>query len=218
VHGGEDKDGFENIGRIISDTVFSYLKVSNNVEGFRGLDFGTGCGRVLVPLDHLCRENSLSRTAIEWYGSDIDRQAIAWCQKSLASIGKFVVNKPMPPLPFDNAFFDFVFSISVFTHIPEDMQFAWLAELNRVLKVGGAALLSTMPLDLAGRTLDKDQISYGFSYISGGKGTDGLPKFYQDSFHSRQYIEREWSRYFSIETYKERGVANHQDLVLCRRV
>ena len=217
VHGAEDKDSFEDIGRIISDTVFSYVKVNDNVERFRGLDFGAGCGRVLAPLDQLCRKN-LSRNVIEWYGSDIDRQAIAWCQKNLASTGKFVVNKPMPPLPFDNEFFDFVFSISVFTHIPEDMQFAWLAEINRVLKAGGTALLSTLPLDLAGKTLNKDQIAYGFHYSSGGKGTQGLPKFYQDSFHSRQYIEKEWSRYFSIEIYKEKGIANHQDLVLCRRI
>ena len=218
VHGTEDKDSFEDIGRIISDTVFGYLKVDDGVERFRGLDFGAGCGRVLVPLDRLCRKNSPSRNPIEWYGSDIDREAIGWCQKNLASTGQFVVNKPMPPLPFDDGFFDFVFSISVFTHIPEDMQFAWLSELRRVLKVGATALLSTLPIELAGKTLDKDQLSHGFYYIGGGKGTQGLPKFYRDAFHSRKYVEREWSRYFSIELYKEKGVANHQDLVLCRRV
>ena len=42
VHGAEDKDSFEDIGRIISDTVFSYLKVDDGVERFRGLDFGAG--------------------------------------------------------------------------------------------------------------------------------------------------------------------------------
>jgi SAM-dependent methyltransferase len=197
--------------------VFSYLKVTENTDTFRGLDFGVECGRVLVPLAQLCQNNS-ARDVIEWYGSDIDREAIAWCQKNLASVGKLVLNKPMPPLPFDDGFFNFVFSISVFTHIPEDMQFAWLAELNRVLKVGGVALFSTLRLELAGKALEKDQILRGFYYSPGGKGTEGLPKCYQDAFHSCQYIEREWSRYFSIESFKEKGIADHQDLILCKRI
>ena len=88
----------------------------------------------------------------------------------------------MPPLPFDNEFFDFIFSISVLTHIPEDMQFAWLAELNRVLKVGGTALLSTLPLDLAAKTLDEDQHCIRvLLQLRRQKGTQGLPKFYRDS-------------------------------------
>ena len=216
VHGAEDRDSFEAIGLAVSDAVFSYLKVNDDTATFRGLDFGAGCGRVLVPLNELCLKNALPK--IEWHASDIDREAIAWCQRNLASLGTFLVNNPMPPLPFDDQFFDFVFSISVFTHIPEDMQFAWLTELNRVLKVGGTALLSTLPLELVAKNLDAKQIYDGFYYSPGGRGTRGLPKFYQDLFHSRQYIEREWSRYFSIESYKEKGIAGHQDLILCKRV
>ena len=34
VHGAEDKDSFEDIGRIISDTVFSYLKALSALNGF----------------------------------------------------------------------------------------------------------------------------------------------------------------------------------------
>jgi len=217
VHGAEDLDSFLAVGDSVSRTVFECLprQVDPNAA-VRGLDFGAGCGRVLAPLSKLCQADP-AVGKVKWYGSDIDREAIAWCQKHLPETGAFVVNDPMPPLPFPDQFFDFVFSISVVTHIPEDMQFAWLADLRRVSKVGGRVLLSTLPIGLVADKLTGDEIAYGFYYAGGGKGTKGLPKFYQDSFHSRAYIEREWSRYFSIERFAEKGIAGHQDLVLCRR-
>jgi SAM-dependent methyltransferase len=218
VHGTDDIASYENVGRIVADTIFSYLNVKGDAAPFRGLDFGAGSGRVLIPLHELCRKNSTSGEPVEWFGSDVDRQAITWAQNNLGSIAKFVANDPMPPLPFPDQFFDFIFSISVFTHIPEDMQFAWLAELSRVLKIGGSALISTLSLDLLKNKLSEAELRKGFYYIDGGKGTDGLPRFYRDTHHSREYIEREWSRYFSIEAFKEKGIADHQDLVLCKRI
>jgi len=218
VHGAEELDGFEAIGNAVSKTVFDFLP--RTVAGdsvVTGLDFGVGCGRVLAPLARLCRQSPLAGK-VKWYGSDIDREAVAWCKRRLTAIGSFVVNDPMPPLPFPDQFFDFVFSISVVTHIPEDMQFAWLADLRRVAKVGGRVLLSTLPIGLIAESLTESERAYGFYYRGGGKGTKGLPKFYQDSFHSRDYVERAWARYFSIEDFIEKGIADHQDLVVCRRV
>ena len=218
VHGTDDLASYENVGRILANTVFSRLNMNGGAAPFRGLDFGSGSGRVLVPLHELCLKHSPSGEPVEWFGSDVDRQAIAWAQKNLGSIAEFVVNEPMPPLPFEDEFFDFIFSISVFTHIREDMQFAWLAELSRVLKIGGSALFSTLSLDLLKNSLSAAALRKGFYYIDGGKGTDGLPRFYRDTHHSRDYIEREWSRYFSIEIFKEKGIADHQDLIVCKRV
>jgi len=216
VHGAEDLTGFESIGALVSRTVFEYVGRGGDRESvLTGLDFGVGCGRVLVPLARLCRQDALRQ--VKWYGSDIDREAIGWCQRHLADVGSFVVNGSMPPLPFPDEFFDFVFSISVFTHIPEDMQFAWLADLRRVTKIGGRVLLSTLPIGLIAADLTEDEKAHGFYYKGGGKGTKGLPKFYQDSFHSRAYVEREWPRYFSIDSFVEKGIAGHQDLVVCRR-
>jgi SAM-dependent methyltransferase len=217
VHGSDDIASYQNVGRIVADTVFGYLNLKGDAAPFRGLDFGSGSGRVLIPLHELCLKRSSSEP-VEWFGSDVDRQAIAWAQKNLGSIATFVVNEPMPPLPFQDEFFDFIFSISVFTHIPEDMQFAWLAELRRVLKSGGSALVSTLSLDLLKNRLSDAELRKGFYYIDGGKGTDGLPRFYRDTHHSREYVEREWSRYFSIEVFKEKGIADHQDLIFCKRV
>lgn len=60
----------------------------------------------------------------EFYGSDIDPEAIAWCKEHHADLAQFVVTPTSPPLPFEDNYFDFIYSISVFTHMPEEMELA----------------------------------------------------------------------------------------------
>ena len=43
---------------------------------------------------------------------------------------RVVVNPPLPPLPFADGEFDLIWCGSVFTHLDEERQDAWLAELN----------------------------------------------------------------------------------------
>jgi hypothetical protein len=63
-------------------------------------------------------------------------------------------------------------------------------------------------------------VEEGLLFRSGTTGRlkmDGLPDFYQVAYHSRAYIEREWSRYFEILSYVPRGINDHQDAVLLRK-
>ena len=55
-------------------------------------------------------------------------------------------------------------------------------------------------------------------YYSVGQGTSGLPKFYQTSFHSENYIHDRWSDFFEIEKIVPKGIANHQDLIICKNI
>jgi predicted SAM-dependent methyltransferase len=48
-----------------------------------------------------------------------------------------------PPLLFSNNFFDFIYSISVFTHLSEETGLSWAKELYRVLKPNGILLITT---------------------------------------------------------------------------
>jgi SAM-dependent methyltransferase len=218
VHGSDDLAAFESIGRLVAANVFGrLLRVATDAADFRILDFGVGCGRVLRPLAELCNDTSLTSSPITWWGSDIDEEAIVWCRKFLSPIGEFAVNKPNPPLPFKNQFFDFVYSISIFTHLPEEMQFQWLAELRRVMKIGATALLSTHSFDLVPGLWKSDRVNGDFYYHL-GQGTDGLPEFYQTSFHSHDYIRAKWSKYFEITAIIPRGVAKRQDLIWCKRI
>lgn len=97
------------------------------------LDFGCGCGRV-------SRQWQKIYKAI--YGVDYNQKLVAWCQANLP-FGNFSTNKLQPPLEFENNTFGLVYALSVFTHLPEDMQYAWIKELSRVINPGGYLALTT---------------------------------------------------------------------------
>ena len=98
------------------------------------LDFGCGCGRVIRHLHAVARG--------QLHGTDYNREAIDWCRQSLR-FGKFEANGLWPPLPYMEGEFDLIYALSVFTHLPEALQVAWMSELSRVLKPGGHLLITT---------------------------------------------------------------------------
>jgi ubiquinone/menaquinone biosynthesis C-methylase UbiE len=216
----ENLQFFESTGRKLAANVFGQLmRVGPYGEDFRILDFGVGCGRVIRPLHELCLDAHLTDGKLHWFGSDIDAEAITWCRSVIESIGTFVLNSPMPPLPFDDQYFDFVYCLSIFTHLPEDMQFAWLSELRRVMRIGSFAVLSTHSTDLipAFVKVKLRNANPEFYYHVVGD-TEGLPSFYQASYHSHEYIHKRWSEYFAVRKIIPKGIACHQELVLCQRV
>ena len=150
------------------------------------------------------------------FGTDIDEEAISWCQNHLSNLAKFSRNSEWPPSQFPSDFFDFVYSISIFTHLPQAMQFAWLDELSRITKPGGVLFLTTHGMELLPVKENNDANKSGFYYYIGG-GTDGLPEFYQTAYHSHEYIRDEWSKYFEIVSILSKHINLHQDLIVCRR-
>src|SRR5262249_30073942 len=98
----------------------------------RILDFGCGVGRATRWL--AARAPGAAVAA-----SDVDPQAIAWLRENLPGVDARV-NGALPLLPFDDGSFDFVTAFSVFSHLDEAYQDAWLAELRRVT-VPGAVLV-----------------------------------------------------------------------------
>lgn len=177
IGGWDDPDHFLGVGRKIYWDLKRLLGgIDRTRESFESiLDFGCGCGRTLRFFPR--------RTGL--HGCDIDAEAIAWCRENLGERARFEVNSPDPPLPFADASFDFVYVISVFTHLPEDMQFRWWDELARVVKRGGVVLATAHGEQLLVGTEDqkRELREQGFLYVAGA-GTEGLPSFYQTAFHA----------------------------------
>jgi ubiquinone/menaquinone biosynthesis C-methylase UbiE len=219
VHGTSDAAGFGATGKIVALDVYAAVVPFLHMDRpLRILDFGCGCGRVLR---YLLKIAPLSKI----HASDVDHEAIDWCRESYQDEVRrghceFVVNGDAPPLPFSSDYFDLVCGISVFTHLPEKLQLQWLAELRRITKpeaflvfsVQSDALIRGHLTPENNRILDE----IGFYYFPYGS-TEGLPVYYQAAWHTRSYIERVWSKYFTIIDFVPAGVAGHQDLVLCMK-
>jgi SAM-dependent methyltransferase len=226
VAGTADREWFFKSGRQSSEDIKNGLAAigSRPQDCERILDFGCGCGRVLLWLKDFAATTAL-------YGTDIDSTAIDWA-RSHVPYAKFIVNQPLPPTEFPDAFFDFVYCHSVFTHIDEAYQDAWLGELQRVVKPGGRLLLSVsgeyafQQLEKTWRSRGADSSALraardlkGLLFIKDDNWTGGpFPDFYHTTFHTPAYVFAHWSRYFRIRAYIPQGSIAFQDYVLLERV
>ena len=166
----------------------------------RILDLGCGAGRMLRWLVDFAPEREI-------WGTDVSAEHILWCQRHLSPPFRFVTTTSCPHLPFEDRYFDLVYAGSVFTHISE-LADAWLLEIRRVLRPGGAAYLTVhdrrtielleqnpqRPLARRLSALPPDlrfwQQDFGMFTIERGFGS---LVFYDDRF-----IRRHWSRFFDV--------------------
>jgi SAM-dependent methyltransferase len=218
VHGAADAKSFLNIGRETAQTLKEALKLNQqDISTFENvLDFGCGCSRVL-------RWFKDYAGSTRFYGCDIDEEAIFYSKQALP-FARFHVTKPLAPLPYADEKFDLVSGISVLTHLNEDTQFFYLKELHRITKPGGIVFLSTNGGYVQRRYLSSVELNElkrnGIFFKCSSRGPfklDGLPEFYQDTFHTREYILDNWSKFFKILRISERGLNNYQDLVMLQK-
>jgi SAM-dependent methyltransferase len=136
VAGSPDADWFLRGGRLAAGSIRAALwRQERTIEELGAiLDFGCGCGRVV--------RNWIGLPGTDVFGSDMNEQAIEWCRRNLP-FATFESNGLAPPLAFETGRFDLVYALSVFTHLPEELQLLWIRELERVLRPGGFLLLST---------------------------------------------------------------------------
>jgi SAM-dependent methyltransferase len=98
----------------------------------RVLDFGCGCGRLTRFLD-----------PVRWdaHASEVNPDHVEWCRANMPDVD-IRLNGYAPPLAFGDGYFDFVFSLSIFSHLSEKMLGVWLRELARVSKPGGVVMVT----------------------------------------------------------------------------
>jgi len=174
------------------------------------LDFGCGCGRVLR---HWA---GLEGPAI--HGSDYNERLVGWCAANLSFVTASV-NGLAPPIQYEDGQFDLVYAISVFTHLPHDLERAWIDELSRITAPGGLLLLTTHGDSYADR-LDADERE---TYDSGepvvrwpGVAGSNLCT----TFHPESYIRTRFAQGFELLEHTPDGGtvgSRQQDLVVFRK-
>jgi SAM-dependent methyltransferase len=173
------------------------------------LDFGCGAGKTLRAIREIPR--------IRCVGVDVNARQIEWAERHLPGI-EFHVTGKEPPLPFEDGTFDLVYALSVFTHIPLELQRPWLTDLNRILRPNGL-LLATV----AGKghiisqlgsldVVEDGPVSLGPNDpgVSNASGLTGQ----QDVFQSRDEIVRVFGEELDLLSYV---ATTGQDMLVLRR-
>src|SRR5262245_13129545 len=173
------------------------------------LDFGCGCGRVI-------RHWAELDAAV--HGCDYNRRPIEWCRRNLA-FARFEVNALAPPLPYENRQFDLVYALSVFTHLPEPLLFAWMREMDRVLKREGLLVISTHGEPYLAELTPEDQARFrsGRAVVreqdSAGTNLCGV-------YLSEEYVRTRLAEGFRVIDFLPQGAKGNppQDLVLLQKI
>ncbi len=174
------------------------------------LELGSGCGRVLRTFA------DLKNTVL--YGSDYNPTLVHWCQKNF-HFANFILNQLEPPLNFEAEKFDFIYLISVFTHLPKKTQENWLKELHRVLKKEAYLLIT-----LHGEHLLQELSKYEKEkFIQNGyleRDADKPGSNHFGTFHTKDHFQEMIEGQFKVVDISYGGQPNHpyQDLYLLKKL
>lgn len=214
VHGQDSPEGFLAVGRrCAQDLEGAVRRQGRELASFTSiLDFGCGCGRTLLALADRWPQGRVS-------GTDIDPEVIDWCREHLPFMTADV-NTLMPPLRYADESFDFSYAISVFTHLDEAEQFAWLGELQRVCRPGGLVCLTVQGeycLQFSPDFTPEELRAAGFRFRERGDWSGKTGDHSRMAFTTPEYVRERYAPYFEVLEYRVRGVNDHQDLVTLRK-
>ena len=194
-------------------------KIGPNIRVY---DFACGIGRVAIPLTE--------RYETQLYCSDVDHTAIDFLKSNYDSDLTAITTGYEPPLPFDDDFFDIIYSISLWSHLPAKLQISWLKEMRRIMNDDALLLITTAGTGTLGNWLkinDRTEpsvdelVSKGALFVKNQRlendpnlfpgVSDDWGVFYQTT----EYIQKNWSEIFTIESILDRHVGL-QELVILR--
>ena len=174
------------------------------------LDFGCGCGRVLRHWTGL--------EGPEIYGSDYNAGLASWCAANLPFV-TVSANELAPPLRYEDGQFGLVYAISVFTHLPHDLERAWIGELSRVVGPGGLLLVTTHGESYADR-LDAGERRQYDSGAAVVRWPSVAGSNLCTTFHPAPYVEERLAPELELLEHKPDGGtvgSRQQDLVVFRK-
>jgi SAM-dependent methyltransferase len=173
------------------------------------LDWGCGCGRIL--------RHWAGLDGTQVCGCDINPKMVAWCDVNLP-FAEVTLNEISPPLPYPDACLDLVYALSVLTHLPEELQHAWVGECRRVLRPEGRLLFSTMGehyLTLQ-RLTDSERRSFEAGNLvvlyEGAPGTSLC-----SAYHPPAYVREQLAAGFDPVAFRPAAEDGRHDLHLLRK-
>ena len=208
---GGTYEEYQTIGAAHRRCIDALLPKDWSFIGKSVLDFGCGTARTLTAYADETSE-------AEFWGCDIHEPSIKWAQENLSPPFSFFACRETPPLGQPDAQFDLIYAMSVFTHITDHWS-EWLAELHRVMRPGGIAVVSvlgpSMSHTITGRDWDP---RIGMAVVDLHKGWEiGGPSV----LLSEWWIREHWGRGFEILRYQpfegEPGGAGHDFVAMRRR-
>lgn len=173
------------------------------------LDFGCGAGRVLR------HWNTLQGPRL--HGTDYNPDLIAWCARNLP-FAQFRVNGLEAGLTYEDASFDLIYALSVFTHLTEPLQNAWIQELSRILRPGGYLFLTTHGKHYRPGLSEADRRRFdeGQVVVVGSKreGSNDCA-----AFHPEPYVRHTLGRGLEVVDFVPEGALGNprQDVSLLRK-
>jgi SAM-dependent methyltransferase len=196
------------VGRDSRATILELLGPDWSFDGKRVLDFGCGSGKVMR---HFLPEAG----GCELWGCDIDERSVDWINAELSPPLQAFANGEVPPLDQPSASFHLVWSVSVFTHLTDHWA-GWLAELHRVLRPGGLAIVSFLGGAMYEVWTEEEWQPERIGMLVLNHGQDwelGGPTV----FHSPWWLHEHWGRAFEIVELREGTAPREHGLVLLRR-
>jgi len=226
VAGTPDEAWFELSGaRTVNEWERALACFDMKLTDFRTIiDFGCGCGRALRHLKLRLSEHQ------RLIGLDPDSEAIHWIEQNFSAVEAHALAEDPPIDSLDANTADLILCHSVFTHLPEKVQFEWLAELARLLSAGGILIASIhgskalagycSSLRAKGLTLQayyvSDQVErHGFFHsTSKGPFQAALPNYYGSAFHHIDYVAEQWTSNFKLLAWFPVFALDYQDLLV----
>ncbi len=153
------------------------------------LEWGCGPARII-------RHIPLMIPGSRVYGTDYNEKTIHWCKKSLPEIS-FIKNELDPPIQLESELCDFIYVISVFTHLTENVSRRWFVELTRLLKPGGIIFFTTHGDYNAQYLLPDELREYKQKGFFERKWAKEGRKFFS-AWHSAPYVQREFLHDFTL--------------------
>lgn len=161
------------------------------------VDFGSGCGRVL---SHLSHHEGI-------YGIDLHKEAMQWMRLSMPK-GHFFDGSNEFYLSSKVTDVDFLYAISVLTHLDQKDETHCLRDWQKTVKKKGCLIISFRDESWVKRyaydalkdtILRNMQEGNGFYFGENKFWTGTFPEYYRDAYHSEEYIRERWGEFFTIK-------------------